>query len=118
VTPVSTKSVDAAAVLYQAYRPRPPGKDWPAHAVWSEHGIPRSVLVDVDAVDGPLVALGPAIVPETIVVDHGKIYVSEHLTSVCQPAGRAGHHETRRGPCGARIDDLRCICQVRPPPAA
>ena len=58
VTPVSTKSVDAAAVLYQAYRPRPAGKDWPAHAVWPEHGIPRSVLVDVDAVDGPLIGAG------------------------------------------------------------
>ena len=88
VTPVSTKSVDAAAVLYQAYRPRPAGKDWPAHAVWPEHGIPRSVLVDVDAVEGPLVgAAGPAIVPETLVIDHGKIYVSEHLTSVCQRMG-------------------------------
>jgi len=86
VTPVSTKSVDAAAVLYQAYRPRPPGRDWPTHAVWPEHGIPRSVLVDVDAVDGAGAA-GPAIVPETIVVDHGKIYVSEHLTSVCQRMG-------------------------------
>lgn len=88
VTPVSTKSVDAAAVLYQAYRPRPPGRDWPTHAVWPEHGIPRSVLVDVDAIDGPMVgASGPAIVPDTIVIDHGKIFISEHLTSVCQRMG-------------------------------
>ncbi|UQX10998.1 Mu transposase C-terminal domain-containing protein [Candidatus Mycobacterium methanotrophicum] len=88
VTPVSTKSVDAASVLYQAYRPRPAGKDWPAHAVWPEHGIPRSVLIDVDAVEGSFVgAVGPAIVPETIVIDHGKIYVSDHLTSVCQRMG-------------------------------
>jgi transposase InsO family protein len=88
VTPVSTKSVDAAAVLYQAYRPRPPGRDWPSHAVWPAHGVPRSVLVDVDAVEGPMVgAASPAIVPETIVIDHGKIYVSEHLTSVCQRMG-------------------------------
>ena len=86
VTPVSTKSVDAAAVLYQAYRPRPPGRHWPKNAVWPEHGIPRAVLVDVDAVDGAG-ASGPAIVPETIVVDHGKIFVSEHLTSVCQRMG-------------------------------
>ena len=34
LTPVSTKSVDAAAVLFQAYRPRPAGKDWPAQTVW------------------------------------------------------------------------------------
>ena len=32
-------------------------------------------------------AAGPAIVPETIVIDHGKIYVSDHLTSVCQRMG-------------------------------
>jgi len=88
LTPVSTKSVDAASVLYQAYRPRPAGKDWPAHAVWPEHGIPRSVLIDVEAVEGPLTgAAGPVIVPETVVIDHGKIYVSEHLTSVCQRMG-------------------------------
>jgi transposase InsO family protein len=88
VTPVSTKSVDAAAVFYQAYRPRRAGKDWPAHAVWPEHGIPRAVLIDKDAVDGALVgAASPAIVPETIVIDHGKIFVSEHLTSVCQRMG-------------------------------
>lgn len=88
LTPVSTKSVDAASVLYQAYRPRPAGKDWPAHAAWPVHGIPRSVLIDIDTVDGPQTsAAGPAIVPETVVIDHGKIYVSDHLTSVCQRMG-------------------------------
>lgn len=86
VTPVSTKAVDVSAVLYQAFRPRPAGRDWPRHAVWPEHGIPRSVLVDVGAVDGPGLA-GPAMVPETLVVDHGKVYVSEHLTSVCRRMG-------------------------------
>ncbi|MBF6412944.1 Mu transposase C-terminal domain-containing protein [Nocardia cyriacigeorgica] len=88
VTPVSTKSVDAAATLYQAFRPRPAGKNWPAEALWPEHGIPRSVLVDVDAIDGPIkAAAGPSLVPETIVIDHGKIFVSEHLTSVCRRMG-------------------------------
>ena len=56
--------------------------------MWPEHGIPRSVLIDVDAVEGLLIgAAGPAIVPETVVIDHGKIYVSEHLTSVCERLG-------------------------------
>jgi transposase InsO family protein len=86
LTPVSTKAVDAAAVLYQAFRPRPAAAHWPRHAVWPEHGIPRTVLIDVGALEGPGLA-GPAIVPETIVVDHGKIYVSEHLTSVCARMG-------------------------------
>ena len=88
LTPVSTKSVDAAAVLYQSFRPRPAGQNWPAGAVWPEHGIPRSLLLDVEAIQGAMNgASGPAIVPDTLVIDHGKIYVSDHLTSVCRRMG-------------------------------
>ncbi|MCX4826119.1 transposase [Streptomyces sp. NBC_01142] len=88
LTPVSTKAVDAASVLYQAYRPLPVLPSWPAEAVWPEHGIPRSVLVDPRAIEGPIArAAGPALAPETIVIDHGKIYVSDHLTSVCARMG-------------------------------
>lgn len=88
LTPVSTKAVDAAATLYQAYRPRPAPPEWPAHAVWPEHGIPRAVLIDPAAIERPDPGVAsPAVVPETIVIDHGKIYVSEHLTSVCQRLG-------------------------------
>jgi transposase InsO family protein len=86
VTPVSTKAVDVSAVLYQCFRPRPAGKNWPRHAVWPEHGIPRTVMVDVEAATGPGLA-SPPLVPETLVVDHGKVYVSEHLTSVCRRMG-------------------------------
>lgn len=86
ITPVSTKAVDVSAVLFQSFRPRPAGPDWPRHAVWPEHGIPRTVLVDVDGAEGPGLA-SPPLVPETLVVDHGKVYVSEHLTSVCRRMG-------------------------------
>ncbi|WP_432160511.1 helix-turn-helix domain-containing protein [Streptomyces sp. NRRL F-5630] len=86
LTPVSTKAMDVSAVLFECFRPRPAGPDWPKHAVWPEHGIPRTVLVDVDQAEGPGLA-SPPLVPETLVVDHGKVYVSEHLTSVCQRMG-------------------------------
>lgn len=86
LTPVSTKAVDAAAVLYQSFRPRRAASHWPRHAVWPEHGIPRTVLIDVEQFEGPGLST-PPVVPETIVVDHGKIYVSEHLTSVCARMG-------------------------------
>ncbi|MFF6911779.1 helix-turn-helix domain-containing protein [Streptomyces sp. NPDC012466] len=85
VTPVSTKAVDVAAVLFESFRPRPFGKDWPRGAVWPEHGIPCTALVDV-AVEGIGLA-SPPIVPETLVVDHGKVYVSDHLSSVCRRMG-------------------------------
>ncbi|MBV7249773.1 DDE-type integrase/transposase/recombinase [Streptomyces sp. S-2] len=86
LTPVSTKAVDVSAVLFQSFRPRPAGRDWQRHAVWPEHGIPRTVLVDVEGATGPGLA-SPPLVPETLVVDHGKVYVSEHLTSVCRRMG-------------------------------
>ncbi|GAA1589882.1 helix-turn-helix domain-containing protein [Actinoplanes couchii] len=89
VTPVSTKANDAAATLYQVFRPKPAGAGWPAYAVWPDHGIPRSLLLDREAIDGPIAAgrASPALAPETIVVDHGKIYVSDHLNSVCANFG-------------------------------
>ncbi|MFI9078380.1 TnsA-like heteromeric transposase endonuclease subunit [Streptomyces sioyaensis] len=94
LTPVSTQSVDVSATLFQAYRPRPAGKDWPRHAVWPDHGVPTGIVLDRDAIDGPMADAarapgvgGPALVPETLVVDHGKVYVSEHVTSVCQRMG-------------------------------
>lgn len=88
VTPVSTKAVDAAAVLFQTYRPRPIPSTWPGDAAWPDHGIPRGVLIDVEATHGPVTgAAGPALAPETLIVDHGKVYISEHLTSVCRRLG-------------------------------
>jgi transposase InsO family protein len=88
LTPVSTKAIDAASVLYQSFRPIPAGEDWPSDAVWPPHGIPRSVLVEHEVLDPTsALAASPAIVPETIVVDHGKIYVGETLTSACRQMG-------------------------------
>lgn len=84
----TTKSVDVAAVLYQSFHPVTAGADWPAEAVWPPHGVPRSVLVEDEALHPDSVfAATPAIVPETLVVDHGKIYVSEQVTSTCRQLG-------------------------------
>ena len=60
LTPVSTKAVDAAAVLYQSFRPRPAAAHWPRHAVWPEHGIPRTVLIGVQQFDGRPGVASPA----------------------------------------------------------
>lgn len=94
VTPVSTQSIDVAAVLFQTCRPRPAGKNWPRHVVWPDHGIPRAVFMDRQALDGEKSGTdqddgvaGPALVPETIIVDQGKPYICEHVTSVCQWLG-------------------------------
>ncbi len=88
LTPVSTKSIDAMTVLYQSYRPALAPRTWPKEATWPEHGIPRSVLLDIAAINREGArAVGPSVIPETLLVDHGKIYVSEQMTSVCQRMG-------------------------------
>jgi len=88
LTPVSTKAVDAAALMYQVFRPPPAPAEWPDYAVWPAHGIPEQVLIDPDRIDRTGAAvMSPPMSPGTIVVDHGKIYLSEHLSSVCARMG-------------------------------
>jgi transposase InsO family protein len=87
VTP-TTKSLDVAATLFQAFRPLPAPAHWPDYAVWPEHGIPRAVFPDVDGLEGRATATAhPALVPETIVIDHGRPFKSQHINSVCQRMG-------------------------------
>ncbi|WP_316751076.1 integrase [Streptomyces herbicida] len=82
LTPVSTKSVDVAGVLFETVRSREKadGKDEPLPYC----GVPSTVVLDakklVDAKGQPLL---PSVAAEAIVYDHGKIYVSKHIESVC-----------------------------------
>jgi transposase InsO family protein len=87
VTP-TTQSLDVAATLFQAFRPLPAPEHWPDYAVWPEHGVPRVIFPDADGLEDRTHGTAhPAIVPETIVVDHGRPYKSQHITSVCQRMG-------------------------------
>ena len=83
VTPVSTKAVDVAGVLFQAIMPRPAPQDWPAEACWAYHGVPQH-LVFTEAGRLPGIPVCP---PETLVIDHGKAFLSAHVISVCTRLG-------------------------------
>ena len=76
LTPVSTKSVDVAAVLYDAI-----GSPDPQHPL-AFVGIPDCVVVP-PACRSSL----PMVCPETLVIDQGKVYVSEHTSSICARLG-------------------------------
>lgn len=87
LTPVSTTAADVANVLYQCVTPQPNGDD---DGTWPFHGVPRNVLVGTEEPDGvsqERVAGLPACLPEAIVVDHGKVYLSSHVTSACARLG-------------------------------
>ena len=79
LSPVSTKSVDAALVLFEALRPD--SRQHTSGGLLPYAGLPDLVV----AGDGTAGLAGVA--AETVVVDHGKIYLSDHLLSVCQRLG-------------------------------
>jgi len=80
LTPVSTKSIDVANVLYQCVTTQSrPDNGWPFH------GVPKKVLIGGESL---ATAAGfPAVMPETVVVDHGRQYLSAHILGVCNRLG-------------------------------
>lgn len=82
LSPVSTKAVDAAVVLYEAVTPDSRGLT--GTGILPYHGVPTVVLVDADRVE---MAGLPGVDPESVVIDHGRIYLSHHLMSVCARLG-------------------------------
>ncbi|MET9080700.1 integrase [Streptomyces sp. NPDC004237] len=84
LTPVSTKAADVAAVLYETVRPRTEGE----RAVLPHHGVPNAVVVDAARlVDARGEWLLPSVAAESLVFDHGKIYLSQHVQAVCDRLG-------------------------------
>jgi transposase InsO family protein len=87
--PVSTKSQDVANVLYQSVTQQF-GIDDSERSVWPFHGVPKKVLLgfeDIDTLSEPSPDRRPALMPETIVVDHGRQYLSAHVIGVCARFG-------------------------------
>lgn len=85
VTPVSTKAVDVANVLFQCLEPQSE-----AGRAWPYHGVPRNVLVGTEEPDGVHQARAgdlPAVIPDTIITDHGKQYMSAHVIGACARLG-------------------------------
>ncbi|EHR53441.1 transposase InsO family protein [Saccharomonospora amisosensis] len=86
LSPVSTKSVDAALVLFEALRPN--SRHTTSSGLLPYAGLPDLVVVaEPGAGERAQVSGLAGVAAETIVVDHGKIYLSQHLLGVCQRLG-------------------------------
>jgi len=84
--PVGTKAVDAALLLARMLVPEPMRPGWAAALRMSASRLPHARLLDVDA-RMELAAARPVIVPDTIVIDGGKVFVSETFTRACARLG-------------------------------
>ncbi|WP_323958833.1 Mu transposase C-terminal domain-containing protein [Arthrobacter sp. JZ12] len=85
LSPISTRSIDVAPVLYEIVQPHEAPPSWPHGASWPYHGVPETVLI-LDE-DDEVRFQGPGILPDAVTVDHGKVYVSAHIVNACAELG-------------------------------
>jgi putative transposase len=81
--PVATKSVDAAVLLARALTPLPMQPGWNRSVAFSRSILPAG-MVEGDEEIRASVAAKPVIVPESITVDRGKVYVGSTFLNACE----------------------------------
>ncbi len=82
----STRSVDASVLLARALTPEPMRPGWPASLAMAHSALPYDRLLSIDE-RLRHAAARPVIVPDTIVIDHGSVFVSENFRSSCRHLG-------------------------------
>jgi len=78
VTAVSTKAIDVAGVLFEAVTGRSGGRP----SLGPMHGVPDHLVFTEFAAGGEVWCP-----PETLVVDHGRAFLSAHVLGVCARLG-------------------------------
>ncbi|NLU78793.1 transposase [Micromonospora sp. HNM0581] len=84
--PVGTKAVDAALLLAKMLVPEPMRPGWANALRLSASRMPYARLVDID-IRMREAAARPVIVPDQIVIDHGRVFVSETFERACNRLG-------------------------------
>lgn len=94
--PVGAKAVDAALLLARVMVPEPMRPGWEAALAMSASRIPHQRLVSLDA-RMAMTAARPVIVPDTVVIDHGKVFLSEVFIRAADTLGisvQPAHQQT------------------------
>lgn len=84
--PVGTKAVDASLLLARMLVPEPMRPGWSESLRMSTSVLPHDRLLEIDA-RMELAAAKPVIVPDTITIDGGKVFVSQTFTRACERLG-------------------------------
>ncbi|MEV4905739.1 Mu transposase C-terminal domain-containing protein [Streptomyces albidoflavus] len=79
----ATRSFDAVLMIAQALAPMPARPGWSSSALAEHSEMPYADLVACDPRMAGAAAR-PVIRPRTVVIDHGKIFNSEHFDDVCR----------------------------------
>ncbi|MDT3728245.1 Mu transposase C-terminal domain-containing protein [Streptomyces sp. DSM 41972] len=100
--PVSTKAVDASLLLARMLAPEPMRPGWPASLRMAASRIPHMRLLDVDT-RMEQAAAKPVIVPDTVVIDGGKVFISDTFLRACERLGIAVQRARPRTPTDKAI---------------
>src|SRR5487761_213564 len=82
----TAKSVDASVLLARALTPEPMRPGWPASLAMAHSALPYDRLLGIDE-RLEHAAARPVITPDTIVIDHGSVFVSGNFRSSCRHLG-------------------------------
>ncbi|MFG2875055.1 integrase [Streptomyces sp. NPDC048337] len=93
----TTKSVDAALLLARAVTPAPMRPGWPQALRMEYSALPYQRLLSVDERLRHAAAV-PLIIPEAIVVDGGKAFLSKNFHAACNAFGTEVIHAPPRTP--------------------
>lgn len=81
----TARSLDVSGVLLEAMRPIEQPDEWSSKASSPYVGVPDTLIVRDERIN--VARFRRAMIPETIVIDHGKPYMSEHILSACARLG-------------------------------
>jgi hypothetical protein len=82
----TTRSVDASVLLARAVTPEPMRPGWPEAMKMSASALPFRRMLSIDE-RLEHAAARPVIIPTAIVVDHGKVFVSDSFKASCEFLG-------------------------------
>ena len=94
--PVGAKAVDAALLLAKMMVPEPMRPGWDQALAMSASRIPHKRLAGIDQ-RIELAAAKPVIIPDTVVIDHGKVFLSEVFLRAADTLGisvQPAHQQT------------------------
>ncbi|GGX17791.1 transposase [Streptomyces noursei] len=100
--PVGTKAVDASLLLARMLVPEPMRPGWSAALRMAASRMPHMRLLNVDT-RMEQAAAKPVIVPDTIVIDGGKVFLSDTFTRACNRLGISVQRSRPRTPTDKAI---------------
>jgi putative transposase len=100
--PVGTKAVDASLLLARMLVPEPMRPGWSAALRMAASRMPHLRLLDVDT-RMEQAAAKPVIVPDTVVIDGGKVFISDTFLRACERLGISVQRSRPRTPTDKAI---------------